>query len=66
MPTWMQSIGHISINYWSIQGFFDIFWRQLPINDFEFLKKVGVLFLFGGVLSTLAFRLFRKNVTSMA
>jgi ABC-2 type transport system permease protein len=66
MPTWMQTVGHISINYWSIQGFFDIFWRQLPITDIEFLKKVGVLLLFGTVLSTLAFRLFRKNVTSMA
>ncbi|HSY76688.1 MAG TPA: ABC transporter permease, partial [Bacteroidia bacterium] len=66
MPTWMQSVGHISINYWSIQGFFDIFHRQLPITDFEFLKKVGILMLFGTVLSTLAFRLFRKNVTSMA
>ena len=66
MPQWMQSVGHISINYWSIQGFFDIFWRQLPLTDIEFLKKVGVLFLFGTVLSTLAFRLFRKNVTSMA
>ena len=66
MPSWMQSVGHISINYWSIQGFFDIFWRQLPLTDIEFLKKVGVLLLFGAVLSTLAFRLFRKNVTSMA
>lgn len=66
MPSWMQTVGHISINYWSIQGFFDIFWRQLPITDIEFLKKVGVLLLFGSVLSTLAFRLFRKNVTSIA
>jgi ABC-2 type transport system permease protein len=66
MPSWIQTVGHISINYWSIQGFFDIFWRQLPLTDFEFLKKVGMLLLFGSVLSTLAFRLFRKNVTSMA
>ncbi len=66
MPSWMQTVGHASINYWSIQGFYDIFWRQLPITDFVFLKKVLVLFLFGSVLSTMAFRLFRKNVTSMA
>jgi ABC-2 type transport system permease protein len=66
MPSWMQSVGHVSINYWSIQGFFDIFQRQLPITDPVFLEKVGVLILFGLVLSTAAFRLFRKNVMSMA
>ncbi|HTA82588.1 MAG TPA: ABC transporter permease [Bacteroidia bacterium] len=66
MPGWMQIVGHASINYWSIQGFYDIFSRQLALTDFIFLKKVLVLFLFGAVLSTMAFRLFRKNVTSMA
>lgn len=66
MPDWMQTVGHISINYWSIQGFHDIFSRQLAITDPIFLKKVGILLLFGAVLSTLAFRLFRKNVISMA
>jgi ABC-2 type transport system permease protein len=66
MPEWMQTVGHVSINYWSIQGFYDIFSRQIPITDFVFLKKVLILFLFGAVLSTMAFRLFRKNVVSMA
>jgi ABC-2 type transport system permease protein len=66
MPNWMQTVGQVSINYWSIQGFYDIFWRQLAITDPIFLKKVIVLLLFGTVLSTLAFRLFRKNVISMA
>ncbi len=66
MPQWMQTVGHVSINYWSIQGFYDIFSRQLSITDPEFLKKVGILLVFGSVLSVLAFRLFRKNVVSMA
>jgi len=66
MPSWMQSVGHVSINYWSIQAFFDIFWRQIPITDPIYLEKVGVLLVFGAVLSTIAFRLFKKNVTSMA
>ena len=66
MPHWMQTVGHVSINYWSIQGFYDIFWRQLPITDTMFLTKVGVLFGFGAVLSVAAFTLFRKNVVSMA
>ncbi|MGP8214609.1 MAG: hypothetical protein ACLQQ4_03500 [Bacteroidia bacterium] len=66
MPQWMQSVGHASINYWSIQGFYDIFSRQLPVTDPSFLQKVGVLTAIGFVLSFLSFRLFRKNVTSMA
>jgi ABC-type Na+ efflux pump permease subunit len=64
MPHWMQSISPFSINYWSIQGFYDVFWRQLPFG-FEFLKKVGILLAIGGVLSTLSFRFFRKNVLSL-
>lgn len=66
MPPWMQMVGHVSINYWSIQGFYDIFSRQIPITDFIFLNKVIVLFFIGGVLSIISFVLFRRNATSLA
>lgn len=66
MPEWMQNVGHISINYWSIQGFYDIFWRQLPVTSLVFLEKVAVLMVIGIVLSALSFASFRKNAGSMA
>jgi len=65
MPSWMQSISPLSINYWSIQGFYDIFWRQLPLGP-EILQREGVLLLIGLVLTLVAFRLFRKNVLATA
>ncbi len=66
MPAWMQHISPVSINYWSIQGFYDVFWRQLPINSFDFLEKVIVLIAIGLGLTIISFRLFKKNVLSVA
>ncbi len=66
MPHWMQNVGHASINYWAIQGFYDIFSRGIAISDPVFLEKVGILTAIGAVLTAISFSLFRKNVTSMA
>ena len=66
MPQWMQNVGHASINYWAIQGFFDIFIRQLQITDFVFLGRVAVLIGIGATLSFFSLILFRNNATSMA
>lgn len=32
MPMFMQNAAVISVNYWSIQGFYDIFWRQTGVS----------------------------------
>jgi len=64
MPPWMQSISVFSINYWSIQGFYDILWRDLPIGGI-LLERVGVLLAIGLVLTILSFRFFRKNVLAL-
>ena len=66
MPQWMQNISPISVNYWSIQGFYDVFWRQLPVSSGVFLTKVAILLGIGIVLTLLSFRFFRKNVLSIA
>lgn len=66
MPQWMQTVGHASINYWSVQGFYDIFWRQLPITSMVYWEKVAVLVGVGAILSALSFKFFRQNVASMA
>lgn len=65
MPEWMQKISVISVNYWSIQGFFDIFWRSLSISDFAFLKRVLILFAIGTVMTAISMRLFKKNVLKL-
>ena len=41
MPAIMQKIAVVSVNYWGIQGFYDIFWRHLPISDV--MIRVAVL-----------------------
>jgi ABC-type multidrug transport system permease subunit len=64
MPQWMQNVSIFSINYWSIQGFYDILWRDLPIAG-VFLTKVGILLGIGVVLTLLAFRFFRKNILAL-
>lgn len=66
MPLWMQKIAVVTVNYWGIQGFYDIFWRMLPLNDPTFLTRVGVLFLIGLVLNAIAAQLFKKNVLNLA
>jgi ABC-2 type transport system permease protein len=66
MPAWMQKIAVFSVNYWGIQGFYDIFWRQLPVTDPTFLTRVAILLVMGLVLNIISLQLFRKNVLSLA
>lgn len=63
MPEWMQKISVISVNYWSIQGFYDIFWRERPF--IEIAEKALVLFGIGAVLCVVSVRLFRRNVLKL-
>ena len=66
MPVFMQKISVFSVNYWGIQGFYDIFWRMLPINDPTFLSRILVLFLIGTVLNFIALQMFKKNILKIA
>jgi ABC-type multidrug transport system permease subunit len=66
MPAFMQKISIFSVNYWGVQGFYDIFWRHLPVSDFDFLKKIIVLILIGCVLNFVAVRMFKKNILDLA
>ncbi len=63
MPEIMQQIAVISVNYWGIQGFYDIFWRSLPLT--EILPKMGVLAAIGLGMTLISIRLFKKNVLKM-
>jgi len=63
MPAIMQKIAIISVNYWAMDGFFDIFWRQLPIIDI--LPNVLVLLGIGFTLTLISVISFRKTVLKM-
>jgi len=62
MPEMMQKIAVVSVNYWGIQGFHDIFLRYLPITDITFLSKVFVLIGIGTLLNFIALLMFKKNI----
>ncbi len=64
MPEIMQKIAVVSVNYWGIQGFYDIFWRHLPINDV--LIRVAVLLGIGLFMMIISVRNFNKNILSIA
>ncbi|MBN4065780.1 ABC transporter permease [Candidatus Amoebophilus asiaticus] len=63
MPEWMQQMSAFSVNYWSIQGFYDIYWRQLPMIDI--LYRAGVLITIGIVISTASTRFFKVNILKL-
>jgi len=63
MPAIMQKIAVVSLNYWGIQGFYDIFWRNLTV--IEILPKMGVLVGIGLVMTIISVSLFKKNVLKL-
>jgi len=62
MPEFMQKIAVFSVNYWGIQGFYDIFMELLPITDITFLSRVFVLIGIGTVLNFISLKMFKKNI----
>lgn len=60
MPGFMQDIAGISVNYWGIQGFFDIFWRQLPL--LEIVPKMLILVGIGLLMVLVSVPLFKRNI----
>lgn len=66
MPEFMQKISVFSVNYWGIQGFYDIFWRELSFFDTTFLSRIAMLLLIGTVLNVVALQLFKKNILKIA
>ncbi len=63
MPAFMQNIAVISVNYWGIEGFFDILWRQLPLIDI--LPKMGILLAIGFGMTLVSTVLFKKNIIAI-
>jgi len=65
MPETMQKIAAFTVNYWGIQGIYDIFWKLVPLTDSTFLLKVFVLLCIGFFLNFIALLMFRKNILKM-
>ena len=61
MPSILQKIALLSVNYWGIQGFYDLFWRVLPLQDI--LPKILILTSIGIVLTLTSTQLFKKRIT---
>jgi len=62
MPEILQKIAVFTVNYWGIQGIYDIFWRLLPLTYITFLSRVVVLIGIGTLLNFIALQVFKKNI----
>lgn len=60
MPAILQKIALISVNYWGIQGFYDIFWRNLPL--YTILPKILILTGIGVIMTSASMLLFNKKI----
>jgi ABC-2 type transport system permease protein len=58
MPAQMQKAGLFTINAWAIDGFTNVFWRDLPVKDLW--PQVAVLLAIGIVLFVVARRVARR------
>ncbi len=60
MPAFMQKMAVVSVNYWSIQGFYDVLGRDAGF--LQLLPRLGMLLLIGIVMSLISASLFRRNI----
>jgi ABC-type multidrug transport system permease subunit len=60
MPAFMQKIAVISLNYWAIQGFFDVLGRE--VSFLQVIIKVGVLIGIGATMMAISASLFKRNL----
>lgn len=63
MPEFMQKISVVSVNYWAIQGFFDVLGRDAGFD--AVMTKTGILLLIGLVMSMISAVLFRRNIVNV-
>jgi len=60
MPGFMQKTAVISLNYWSIQGFYDVLGRDASFG--QLIYKVGILMGIGATMMTISASLFKRNL----
>ncbi|MEM1358305.1 MAG: ABC transporter permease [Bacteroidota bacterium] len=60
MPEFMQYLAKFSINYWGLEGIYDILWRQA--SPAVVLQKIAILVAMGGLFLTGAWYFFQRNL----
>ena len=63
MPSILQKIALLSVNYWGIQGFYDVFWRTLPLK--AILPKIIILLSIGIIMTSASIQLFKKRIMKL-
>ena len=63
MPSILQKIALLSVNYWGIQGFYDIFWRALPLE--AILPKILILLSIGIIMTSASIQSFKKRIMKL-
>jgi len=66
MPEIMQKMAVFTVNYWGIQGIYDIFSKHVPLADITFLSRIFVLLCIGFFLNFIALLMFRRNILKIA
>ena len=64
MPSVLQKIALLSVNYWGIQGFYDVFWRSLPLESI--LPKILILTGIGIIMTLTSIQLFKKRIIKLS
>jgi ABC-type multidrug transport system permease subunit len=60
MPPFMRKMAVVSINYWSIQGFFDVLGRNAGFMDIAL--SIAMLLLIGTAMTVVSAFFFRKHI----
>lgn len=63
MPAFMQKIAVVSLNYWAIQGFFDVLGRGASIA--QIFTKILILMGIGLFLMMISASLFKRNLSKV-
>lgn len=63
MPEFMQKLGVLSVNYWSIQSVYDIYLRDFTVAAFAI--KSAVLFGIGLILLMISILFYKRNILKL-
>ena len=60
MPKYMQQIGKFTLNHWAMEGFTNIFWRNMTVK--EIYPDILVLLGIFAILSLISIIIFEKKI----
>lgn len=59
-PPFLKTVAHFTLNYWAIEGFYDVLGRDVPVIDL--LLNVSILLLFAVFSSIIAIFVFTRRL----